>query len=147
MQLHRSLRQPELGPIKHRGAEIDHRDIQAQQGVLETELSLLPGFALAGRQGLRTREQLLKPRPIKLPWPMFIGVGQRGANRSHGQPQVTKLPFRGRQAPTDFAQGLGMPQLTKQQSDELAPTAETTSMPFRVVLAYCRFKFQTRDQL
>jgi hypothetical protein len=35
-------------PIKLGGAEIDHRGIQAQQRILETELPLLLGFWLAG---------------------------------------------------------------------------------------------------
>jgi len=38
-------------------------------------------------------------------------------------------------------------QLAKEHDDELAPTTETASMPFSLVLAYSRFKFQTRDQL
>ena len=44
VQFLRSLRQAELGPIKHGGAEIDHRGVQAQQRILETELPLLSGW-------------------------------------------------------------------------------------------------------
>jgi hypothetical protein len=58
---------------------------------------------------------------------------------------MTQFPFTGSQASTDFTQGLGVSQLAKKHGNELAPTAEATSMMFRVVLAYRRFKFQTRD--
>jgi len=75
MKFHRSLCAAELGPIKHGGAEIDHRGIQAQQRILETELSLLSGFWLAGHQHLALRQQLLKHRALQLPRPMLIGVG------------------------------------------------------------------------
>jgi hypothetical protein len=60
---------------------------------------------------------------------------------------MTKFSFAGGQSSANFAQGLGVSQLTKQHSDELAPTTETTSMPFSLVLAYRRFKFQAWDQL
>src|SRR6266576_1649452 len=99
MQLHRSFRLAELGPIKHGGAEIDHRGIQ-------------------------------------LPRSMLIGVGQSGARRSRGQPQMTKFPFAGSQSPTNFAPRLGVPQLTEEHGDELAPASETSSMTLRVVLAH-----------
>jgi hypothetical protein len=58
---------------------------------------------------------------------------------------MPQFSFAGGQASTDFTQGLGVPQLTKEHGDELAPTTETTSMPFGLVLAYRRFKFQSRD--
>jgi hypothetical protein len=132
---HRSFRQAEFA-IKHRGAEIDHRGIQAQQRVLETELPLLSGFWLAGHQDLALRQQLLEHRALQLPRPMLIGVGQGGARRSRGQPQMTKFPFAGSQTPTNFAQRLGVPQLTEEHGDELAPASETSSMTLRVVLAH-----------
>jgi len=87
MKFHRSLRQAELGPIKHGGAEIDHRGIQAQQRILETELPLLSGFWLAGHQHLALGQQLLKHGALQLPGPMLIGVGQGGARRSRGSPR------------------------------------------------------------
>jgi hypothetical protein len=95
---------------------------------------LVPG--LIGRQGLALRQQLLKHRPLQLPRPMLISVGQRGASRSRGQTQMTQFPFTGSQASTDFTQGLGVSQLAKKHGDELAPTAEATSVTFRVVLAH-----------
>jgi hypothetical protein len=58
---------------------------------------------------------------------------------------MTKFPFTGSQSPTNFAQRLGVPQLTEEHGDELAPASETSSMTLRVVLAHGRFKFQTRD--
>jgi hypothetical protein len=60
---------------------------------------------------------------------------------------MPKFSFAGGQASADFAQRLSVSQLAKEHGDELAPTAETTSMTFRLVLAYRRFKLQTRDQL
>src|SRR5260370_19563594 len=138
MKFHRSLRQAELGPIKHRGAEIDPRGMQAQPGVLETEFLLLSGFWLPGRQGLTLRQQLLKHRAMQLPRTMLIGVGQGGARRSRGQPQMTEFPFAGRQAPINFAQRLGVSQLTEEHGDELAPASETTSV------RPCRYCWRTR---
>src|SRR5437016_5768242 len=126
MQLHRSFGQAKLGPIKHRGAEIDHRGIQAQQGILESEFPLLPRSWLAGRQALALGQQLLKDRLLQLPRPMFVGVGQRGASRSRWQTQVPKFPFTRGQASADFTQGLGVPQLTKKHGNELTPATETT---------------------
>src|SRR5260370_994733 len=67
MQLHRSFGQAKLGPFKHRGAEIDHRGIQAQQGILETELLLFPRSWLAGRQDMPLFCQFLKDRVRRLP--------------------------------------------------------------------------------
>jgi len=77
--------------------------------------------------------------------PMFIGVGQGGARRSRGQPQMTKFPFAGGQSSTNLAQRLGVPQLTEEHGDELAPAGETSSMTLCVVLARGGFKFHTRD--
>jgi hypothetical protein len=37
--------------------------------------------------------------------------------------------------------------LAKEHGNELAPTTETANMPFGLVLAHGRFKFQTRNQL
>ena len=141
VQLHRTFGQAKLGPIKHGGAQIDHRGIQAQQGILETEFLLFPGSWLAGRQDLALRQQLLKHRALQLPRPMFVGISQGGASRSGGQPQMTKFSFAGSQAPTDFPQGLGVPQLTKEHSDELAPTTEAAGMPLGLMKAHRRFKF------
>src|SRR5258708_14607098 len=104
MQLHRSFGQAKLGPIKHGGAEIDDRGVQAQQGILESELPLLPRSWLAGRQDLALRQQLLKDRLLQLPRPMFVGVGQRGASRSRWQTQVPKFSFTRGQASADFTQ-------------------------------------------
>jgi hypothetical protein len=76
---------------------------------------------------------------------MFVGVGQRGASRSRGQTQVTKLSFAGGQASANLAQRLGMSQLTKEHGDELSPTTETSGMSLGVVPAHGRFKFKARD--
>src|SRR5216683_4042820 len=135
-----SFGQAKLGPIKHRGAKIDHRGIQAEQRILESELPLLPRSWLAGRQDLALRQQLLKDRLLQLPRPMFVGIGQRGASRSGGQTQMPKFSFTRGQASADFTQGLGVPQLTKEHRDELAPTTETAGMPLGLVLAHGRFK-------
>jgi hypothetical protein len=60
---------------------------------------------------------------------------------------VPQLAFTGSQAPTDFAQGLGLPELAKQHGHELPPTGETAGMPFGAMLTNQRFKLQTRKQL
>jgi hypothetical protein len=91
MELHGPFCQSKLGPGKHRGAEIDHRGVQTQQRVLETELRLLPRSWLVGRQGLTLCQYLVKHGLAQLLRPMFVGVRQRGASRSCGQTQMTKL--------------------------------------------------------
>jgi hypothetical protein len=58
---------------------------------------------------------------------------------------MTKFPFAGSQSSTNLAQRLGVPQLTEEHGDELAPARETSSMTLCVVLAHGGFKFQTRD--
>jgi hypothetical protein len=49
--------------------------------------------------------------------------------------------------PTNISLGslLGVPQLTKEHSDELTPTTETPGMPLSAVLAHGRFELQARD--
>src|ERR1700736_6135938 len=78
-------------------------------------------------------------------WPMFVGISQGGASWSAGQTQMPKFSFAGGQATTDFTQGLGVPQLTKEHSDELTPATETPSMPLSAVLTHGRFELQARD--
>ena len=143
MEFHCAFGQAKLGPIKHGGAEIDHRGVQAHQGVLESELLLFPGSRLAGCQNLTLRQQLLKHRPMQLPRPVFVGVGQGRTSWSCGQTQMTKFSFAGGQSSADFAQGLGVSQLTKQHGNELAPTTEAAGVSFGGVLAHSRFKLQT----
>jgi hypothetical protein len=60
---------------------------------------------------------------------------------------MTLFPLRSCQASANFPQRLGVPQLTKEHGHELAPTGETTRVPFGVVLAGGKFEFQTRNQL
>src|SRR5439155_12906307 len=127
---HRSFREAKLGPIKHRGAEIDHRGIQAEQGILESEFPLLPRSWLAGRQALALGQQLLKDRLLQLPRPMFVGIGQRGASRSRWQTQVRKFPSTRGQPSADFTQGLGLPQWTKKHGKELTQPLKTTGRTF-----------------
>jgi hypothetical protein len=52
---------------------------------------------------------------------------------------MAKVSFAGGRAYTDFAQRLGVPQLTKEHGDELAPATETEGAPFGLVLAHGRF--------
>jgi hypothetical protein len=49
---------------------------------------------------------------------------------------MTKFPFAGSQSSTNFGQRLGVPQLTEEHGDELAPAGETSSMTLRFVLAH-----------
>ena len=133
MKFRRSLGQAELQTSWRRDRSPWH---PSSAGDLETELPLLSGFWLAGHQDLALRQQLLKHGAMQPPRPMLIGVGQGGARRSRGQPQMTKFPFAGSQSSTNFAQRLGVPQLTEEHGDELAPAGETSSMTLRVALAH-----------
>jgi hypothetical protein len=60
---------------------------------------------------------------------------------------MPQLAFAGCQATTDFAQGLGLPELAKQHGHELPPTGETPGVALGSMLANQRFKLQTRKQL
>jgi hypothetical protein len=117
-----------LGPVKQTGAQIDASGVQAQQLVLEAELLLASGHAVALRQ------QILKHRLVQLPRPVFIGIGQRGPVGRAGNPQVPQLALTGRQAIANLAQGPGPAELAKQHGHKLAPAGETAGMPFGFVL-------------
>jgi hypothetical protein len=60
---------------------------------------------------------------------------------------MLQFPFRCRKPPTYFAQRLRAAQLTKQHGHELPPTAETSCVSLRFVLAHGGFKFQARKKL
>jgi hypothetical protein len=92
-------------------------------------------------------EQLAEHFFIKLPWPVLIGVGQRGTRGSLRQTQMPQLAFARRQSTTNFAQRLGRPELTEQHGHKLSPTAEAAGMPFGFMLANRRVKSSSRNQL
>ena len=72
MKFHRSLREAELGPIKHGGAEIDHRGVQARRRILRTDfLFFLVSGSLATNSV--TSQQLFKHGAMQLRRPMLIG--------------------------------------------------------------------------
>jgi hypothetical protein len=60
---------------------------------------------------------------------------------------MPQLAFAGRQAATDFAQGLGLSELAKQHGDELPPTGETPRMALCSMPTHQRLKLQARKQL
>jgi hypothetical protein len=60
---------------------------------------------------------------------------------------MAQLALAGRQTPTDFAQGMGLPQWAKQHGDELPPASETTRVPLGPVLAHQLLELQARKKL
>jgi hypothetical protein len=60
---------------------------------------------------------------------------------------MSQFSFRSRQAPANLAQRLGVPQMAKEHGDKLAPTSKAPRVPFSVMPAGGRFKFQTWNQL
>ncbi len=125
VELHGALGPPELGPIEQRGAQIDHRRVEAHELVLEAKLPAASG------QPLTASQQFLKHGPVELPRPVLIGVGQRRPRRRRN-PQVAQFPLAAGQAPADFAQGVGPPQLAEQHRHKLAPAGEPARMPLGI---------------
>jgi MFS family permease len=80
MQLHRPFRLSKLGPIKEVGAQLDHGGIQAEELVPESKPPL------AEIQGPALAQELVKYPLVQLPWPVFVGIGQRRSLRSRMEP-------------------------------------------------------------
>jgi len=95
VELHRPLGAAERGPLEERGAEVDHRGIQADELVLEPEL------AAPRRDRLAAGGQLAENLLVQGPGPMRIRVGQGGPPGSR-DPQVAELPLAGGQPPADL---------------------------------------------
>src|ERR1700722_17742366 len=117
MQLHGSFRASVLCPVENRSTEFDERGVHSEQSVFETETMRAGHFAAMA-------QQLIKHAAVKLPGPVFIGVGQGGALGRVGKSQVPQLALAGGQAAANLAQGLGSPKMTEQHSYELAPTTD-----------------------
>jgi hypothetical protein len=92
-------------------------------------------------------EQLLEDGFEQLPGPLPIGIGKSGAFRRCCQAQVFELTFRGGQSAADFAQRVGLAELTKQHRHELTPAGEPAQVAVGLMLAYGLLEFQARKQL
>src|ERR1700689_4038705 len=138
MQLHSTFGAAKFGPVIHACTEVNHTAIQAQQLILEPEFLPSAYFSLALLQ------QLLKYLLGQLPRAMFIRVGQRRSFRALIHPQVSQLAFTSRQTAADLSQRLRSPQMTEQHRHHLAPTAKSTSVMLRPVLANCLLKLGPR---
>ena len=140
MQLDRPLGAPELRPVEQRRAQIDDRGVQAHQLVLEPELP--PALA----QGLAPGEQLLEHRPVQLPRPMLVGIGQRGAMRRRDA-QVLELALAAAQPPADLPQRVRAPELTEQHGHELPPAREPARVALGVGPLHQGLELRARKQL
>ena len=63
------------------------------------------------------------------------------------RPQVLELAFGGGQPAADFAQRVGLAELTKQHGHQLAPAGEPAQVAVGVMLAHGLLEFQARKQL
>ena len=140
MQLDRALGAPELGPVEERRAQVDHRRVQTDQLVLEPELP--PAL----RQGLAAQEQRLEHRPVELPRPMLVRVGQRRPTR-RGDAQVLELALAAAEPAADLAQGVGAAELAEEHRHELPPTGEPPGVPLRVRPRHQSLKLGPREEL
>src|SRR5574342_533910 len=140
MELHRPLRPAEGGPVEERGAEIDHRGVQAHQLVLEPELPAPFGGLLAAPEELE--EDLLVERP----GPVLVRVGQ-GGPLGGGDPQVAELALAAGQAPADLPEGLRPAELAEEHSHELAPGGEAPGVSFGFRLLDGPLEFEPREEL
>jgi hypothetical protein len=144
VQLHRSLRRPELRPVEHRRAQVDNRRIQTQQFARQAELRPSFGYSQAL---LAIGQQLLKYRLEQLPRPVTVRICQVGACRCFWKSQMLQLPFTRLQSFRDLAQRFGLRQLAEQHGHELPPAAEAARVPLGLVFPHRGFEAITRDQL
>ena len=87
VQLGRAFGLLVVGPVKHAGAEIDNRAVDAQQGVAKTETVPRAGHLLA------TRKQNAKDFLIQRPGTMLVGIGERGLVGCLGHAKMLQLAF------------------------------------------------------
>ena len=83
----------------------------------------------------------------QLPGPLPVGIGKRAAFRRCRQAQLLELAFGGGQPAADFAQRVGLAELTKQHGHELALAGEPAQVAVGVMLAHGLLEFQARKQL
>lgn len=76
---------PILCPVKQGGEEFYQRGIKDEQLVLE------PKRLLSVCQAPALGQELIKHLLIKLPWPMFVGIGEGGTLRSCIDAQMSEL--------------------------------------------------------
>src|SRR5271156_1412435 len=134
VQFHPALAPPELSPVVHRRAEVNHTAIQTEQLILKAKL-LAPTYLL-----LALFQQLLEHCLVQLPRPVRVGVGQRRTLRALLHPQVPQLALAGRQTAANLPQRLRFTQLTEQHRYHLAPTAKTSRVTLSLVLLHRQFK-------
>ena len=96
MELDRSLRLAEGGPVKEGEAELDDRSVEAEELVLEAELLLPRGNSLALPQ------QLVEDLLVKLPGSFLIGIGQGGTARSVFYTKMLELAEAARKPTADL---------------------------------------------
>ena len=78
---------------------------------------------------------------------MFIGIGQGGAARRLGDPQMDQPPQAARQTVADLAQGVGASKLTEQHGNELGPAGKTLGITLGGVFLHQRGKLRPRKVL
>src|SRR5258708_5526284 len=128
------------GPVEYRQTQFDHRAVDRQQFVLESEFTLvILGFLLASAQ------QILEDILIQLPRTVLVGVGQGRVRRRAIHAQMLQLPLAASQAARDLSQRLGMTKLAEHHRAELVPTGEPV-LPV-LGLLYGGFELQARDEL
>ena len=67
---------------------------------------------------------------------MFVGIGQSGAARRSGNPDVDQPPQTTPEAVADLAQRIGASELTEQHGDELRPAGKALGVTLSGVLLY-----------
>ena len=101
MQFQGSLGPLVDGPVERRQTQFDHRGVDGQQFVLESELAFVI-LSLVLTSAQNSLEDIL----IELPWPVLIGVSQCRTSRGAVHAQVLQLPLAGGQAAGDLSQRL-----------------------------------------
>ena len=78
---------------------------------------------------------------------VLIGIGQGGAARRFGDPEMEQSSQTARQTVADLAQGVGASQLTEQHGDKLRPASKALRVTLGGVLFHQRGKLRPREVL
>ncbi len=78
---------------------------------------------------------------------MLIGIGQGGAARRFGDPQMDESPEAAGQAVADLAQRVGASQLAEQHGNDLRPAGKALGVTLGGVLLHQRGKLRPREML
>jgi hypothetical protein len=136
MDFHGAFGGAVLGPVEDLGAEVNDGAVQTVEFAGDQQR----GLGMGGEFGAEMVQQGEKEILIDLPGAVLIGVGQGGMFGGFGDAEMDQFAFAGLESFVDFAEALGLAELTEEHGDELVPTAETAGVAFALMAANDLFK-------